>query len=115
MDRRADADITETLIALRNRAPDAMDRLMPLVYDQLRQVAHHQLGAEETGHTLTTTALVHETYLKLVDQTRVDWQDRAHFFAVASLFSQKNNGSVCPTVHDPQRLHFRAHAFELRT
>jgi RNA polymerase sigma factor (TIGR02999 family) len=84
VDRRADADITETLIALRNRAPDAMDRLMPLVYDQLRQVAHHQLGAEESGHTLTTTALVHEAYLKLVDQTRVDWQDRTHFFAVAA-------------------------------
>lgn len=57
---------------------------MPLVYNQLRRLAHHQLGAEETGHTLTTTALVHETYLKLVDQTRVDWQDRAHFFAVAT-------------------------------
>jgi RNA polymerase sigma factor (TIGR02999 family) len=61
-----------------------MDRLMPLVYDQLRLVAHRQLGGEPTGHTLTTTALVHETYLKLVDQTRVDWQDRGHFFAVAS-------------------------------
>jgi hypothetical protein len=50
---------------------------MPLVYDQLRQVAHRQLGAEPTGHTLSTTALVHEAYLKLVDQTRVQWQDRA--------------------------------------
>ena len=84
MDSRADAGITETLIALRDRTPGAMDRLMPLVYDQLRQVAHGQLGAEPTGHTLTTTALVHETYLRLVDQTRVDWQDRAHFFAVAT-------------------------------
>lgn len=57
---------------------------MPLVYEQLRGVAHRQLDAEPTGHTLSTTALVHETYLRLVDQTRADWQDRAQFFAVAS-------------------------------
>jgi RNA polymerase sigma factor (TIGR02999 family) len=79
-----DQEITKALVALRDRAPGAMDRLIPLVYDQLRQVAHRQLGAEPTGHTLSTTALVHEAYLKLVDQTRVQWQDRAHFFAIAS-------------------------------
>lgn len=82
--RRADPEITEALVALRRGAPDAMDRLIPLVYEQLRRVAHRQLGAERTGHTLSTTALVHETYLKLVDQTRAEWQDRAQFFAVAS-------------------------------
>jgi RNA polymerase sigma factor (TIGR02999 family) len=71
-------------VALRERDPGALERLLPLVYDQLRRVAHHQLGAEPTGHTLSTTALVHEAYLKLVDQTRVQWQDRAHFFAIAS-------------------------------
>lgn len=71
-------------MALREQDPGALDRLLPLVYDQLRRVAHHQLGAEPTGHTLSTTALVHEAYLKLVDQTRVQWQDRAHFFAIAS-------------------------------
>lgn len=81
---QADREITEALIALRDRAPDALDRLMPLVYHQLRQVAHRQLGAEASGHTLSTTALVHEAYLKLIDQTRVQWQDRAHFFAIAS-------------------------------
>jgi RNA polymerase sigma factor (TIGR02999 family) len=83
-DPRPDPEITEALVALRERTPGAMDRLMPLVYDQLRQVAHRQLGAEPTGHTLSTTALVHEAYLKLVDQSRVQWQDRAHFFAVAA-------------------------------
>ena len=57
---------------------------MPLVYDELRRVAHRQLGAEPTGHTLSTTALVHEAYLKLVDQSRTEWQDRAQFFAIAS-------------------------------
>lgn len=77
-------DITRALLALRERAPGAMDRLMPLVYEQLRRVAHWQLEAEPAGHTLTTTALVHEAYLRLVAQTRIQWQDRAHFFAIAS-------------------------------
>jgi RNA polymerase sigma factor (TIGR02999 family) len=57
---------------------------MPLVYEELRRVAHHQLRAEPLGHTLSTTALVHEAYLKLVDQSRTEWQDRAQFFAIAS-------------------------------
>ena len=60
------------------------DRLLPLVYDELRRSAHRQLGRERTGHTLSTTALVHEAYLRLVDQTRARWVDRAHFFAVAA-------------------------------
>ena len=76
--------ITEALGALRNGAPDAMDRLAPLVYERLRRIAHRQLRAEPMGHTLSTTALVHEAYLRLVDQTRAEWQDRGHFFAVAS-------------------------------
>jgi RNA polymerase sigma-70 factor, ECF subfamily len=76
--------ITEALCALRNGVPDAMDRLAPLVYGRLRRIAHRQLRAEPVGHTLSTTALVHEAYLKLVDQTRAEWQDRGHFFAVAS-------------------------------
>lgn len=61
-----------------------MDRLFPLVYDELRRIAHRQLQGERPGHTLGTTGLVHETYLKLVDQTRVQWRDRGHFFRVAS-------------------------------
>jgi RNA polymerase sigma factor (TIGR02999 family) len=76
--------ITDALFALRDGAPDAMDRLAPLVYEQLKRIARRQLRAEPTGHTLSTTALVHEAYLKLVDQTRAEWQDRGHFFAVAS-------------------------------
>jgi RNA polymerase sigma factor (TIGR02999 family) len=84
LNRQADGEITDALVALRQGTPGAMDRLMPLVYDQLRRMAHRQLGAEPTGHTLTTTALVHEAYLRLVDQTRAQWQDRAHFFAIAA-------------------------------
>lgn len=84
MDQRATGPITDALGALRDGSPDALDRLMPLVYEQLRRMAHRQLGAEPTGHTLDTTALVHEAYLRLVDQTRAQWHDRAHFFAVAA-------------------------------
>jgi RNA polymerase sigma factor (TIGR02999 family) len=76
--------VTEALVALRNGTPGAMDRLMPLVYEQLRRIAHRQLGSEPTGHTLSTTGLVHEAYLKLVDQKRAQWQDRAQFFAIAA-------------------------------
>ena len=77
-------EITEALAVLRRGAPDAMDRLLPLVYGELRRVAHRQLAAEPAGHTLSTTALVHEAYLRLERQTRAQWVDRAHFFAVAA-------------------------------
>jgi RNA polymerase sigma factor (TIGR02999 family) len=61
----------------------AFDRLVPLVYDQLRRLAAHSLRAERPGHTLRATALVHEAYLKLAD-SGADWQDRVHFYAVAA-------------------------------
>lgn len=77
-------DITDLLLAWRAGDPSAVDRLFPLVYEQLRRIAHHQLGRERPDHTLDTTALVHEAYLKLVDQTRAQWADRAQFFAVAA-------------------------------
>jgi RNA polymerase sigma factor (TIGR02999 family) len=84
VETHGDREITEALLALRNGATGAADRLLSLVYDQLRHVAHRHLALEATGHTLTTTALVHETYLRLVDQSRTEWQDRAHFFAIAA-------------------------------
>jgi RNA polymerase sigma factor (TIGR02999 family) len=76
--------ITDALAALRGGDPGAMDRLVPLVYEELARIAHRQLGLEATGHTLSTTALVHEAYLRLVDQTRAQWADRAQFFGVAA-------------------------------
>jgi RNA polymerase sigma factor (TIGR02999 family) len=76
--------IAAALCDLRNGAPNAMERLTPLVYEQLKRIARRHLRAEAPGHTLSTTALVHEAYLKLVDQTRAEWQDRGHFYAVAS-------------------------------
>src|SRR4051794_31401223 len=60
--------------------PSALGQLLPLVYNELRRVAGRQLRGERGGHTLQPTALVHEAYLRLVDQRHVDWQDRAHFF-----------------------------------
>jgi RNA polymerase sigma factor (TIGR02999 family) len=62
----------------------ALDRLMPLVYDELKRMAHHHLARERKDRALPTTALVHETYLKLVDQRRAQWRDRAQFFGVAA-------------------------------
>ena len=80
-----DPEITDLLLQLRDDRSGAMDRLFPLIYDQLRRIAHHQLQAERPGHTLGTTGLVHEAYLKLVDQSRIAWRNRSHFFALASV------------------------------
>lgn len=62
----------------------ALDRLMPLVYDELRRVAASYMGRERTDHTLQSTALVNEAYLRLVDQSTISWQNRAHFFGIAA-------------------------------
>ena len=69
---------------MRGGDTQAMDRLFPLVYEELRRLAHAQLRRERPGHTLGTTGLVHETYVRLVDQTRVEWRDRGHFLVVAA-------------------------------
>jgi RNA polymerase sigma factor (TIGR02999 family) len=63
---------------------DALDRLVPIVYDELRRIAHGQLRRERPGHTLSTTALVHEAYLRLLNVHQVQWLDRAHFCATAA-------------------------------
>ena len=76
---------TDVLAELRSERGESLDRLLPLVYQELRAMAHRQLAARGRGGTLQTTALVHEAYLKLVDQSRADWRDRAHFLAVASI------------------------------
>jgi len=78
------ADITGLLRELSQGRRDALDRLIPIVYEELRRIAHGQLRREHTGHTLSTTGLVHEAYLKLVNIHQVEWRDRAHFFAMAA-------------------------------
>jgi len=62
----------------------ALDRLTPIVYEELRRLAHHYLKRERAGHSLQTTALVNEAYMRLMDYKRMKWQDRAHFFAVSA-------------------------------
>ena len=76
--------VTQLLLDWSSGDKSALNRLMPLVYDELRNVARRQFGMEEPGHTLQSTAVVHEVYLRLVDQQRVQWRNRAQFFAVAA-------------------------------
>jgi RNA polymerase sigma-70 factor, ECF subfamily len=78
------AEATDHLTRLSGGDPSAVSDLMPLVYDELRRVAAMHLARERPNHTLQPTALAHEAYLKLVDQTRAQWKDRAHFLAVAA-------------------------------
>jgi RNA polymerase sigma factor (TIGR02999 family) len=77
-------DLTDLLLAWNRGDAAAQSALMAAVYDDLRRVARRRLGAGRAGDTLTPTALVHETYLRLIDQRRVRWQNRAQFFAVAA-------------------------------
>jgi RNA polymerase sigma factor (TIGR02999 family) len=78
------ADITGLLLAWSSGDEAARSRLVELVYDELRRVAQRQLRRERPDHSLTATALVHEAYVKLVDQSRVHWHNRAHFFSIAA-------------------------------
>ncbi len=76
--------ITGLLKAWSGGDDEALEKLTPMVYRQLHQIARHYMGGERSGHTLQATALVNEAYLRLVDCTKVNWQDRAHFFAVSA-------------------------------
>lgn len=78
-------DITMLLSQLKGDDSNLIEKIYPLVYDHLRNEAHYQLRRERADHTLQTTALVHEAYLKLVDQDRADFHDRTHFLAIAAL------------------------------
>jgi RNA polymerase sigma-70 factor (ECF subfamily) len=77
-------EITRLLQAWCNGSPEALDELLPLVYHELHRAARRQMARENSAHTLQTTALIHEVYLRLVKFPEVDWQNRAHFFAVCS-------------------------------
>jgi RNA polymerase sigma factor (TIGR02999 family) len=76
--------VTKLLVRWSRGNDAALAELTPLVYDELRRVAHHHLSGQRRDHTLQTTALVNEAYLRLADQTNPRWQNRAHFFAVAA-------------------------------
>ena len=76
--------VTQLLIAWGNGDQSARDQLMPLVYEELHRLAHRQIRKERRGHTLQTSALVNEAFVRLVNQKNVQWQGRAHFFAIAA-------------------------------
>lgn len=77
-------NITELLAGYGRGDKEALDKLMPIVYEELRRQAARYLRREQGGHTLQTTALIHEAYVRLVDQRNVQWQNRAHFFGIAA-------------------------------
>ena len=77
-------EITRLLLSWKSGDEAALARLMPLVYDELHRLARRFMAAEQTGHPLQTTALIHEVYLRLVDANSIEWQDRAHFYAICA-------------------------------
>src|SRR3954469_5292172 len=82
-------DVTSLLREMSEGEGNAPEKLLPLVYDELRRLAHGYLKNERQDHTLQATALVHEAYIRLVDWENVSWQNRAHFFAVAAQVMRK--------------------------
>lgn len=85
----ASGEVTQLLRVWRQGDDGAAERLMPLVYEELRRLARHRLRGERLEHTLEPTALVHEAYLRLVEQRRLDWRSRAHFVAVAATMMRR--------------------------
>lgn len=84
MDRPASEEITQLLLAWGSGDETALERLMPLVHAELKRLAKRYMNRQRSGHTLQTTALVNEAYLRLIDSSRVQWQNRAHFFAISA-------------------------------
>lgn len=96
-------EITEKLIAWSNGDEAARDALIPAVYQELRRMADYYLRGENAGHSLQPTALVHEAYLRLIDQTKVEWQNRAHFFGVAAQMMRRILVDHAKTKHRVKR------------
>jgi RNA polymerase sigma-70 factor (ECF subfamily) len=84
MNKPGSSEITELLLAWGKGDAQALEKLMPLVYDELHRLAHRYMNRERAGHTLQTTGLVNEAYIKLIDMNRVEWQNRTHFFAISA-------------------------------
>lgn len=89
MHAHASADVTDLLRAWSAGEPDALARLMPLVYSEMHSIAAAYLRRERVGHTLQATALIHETYLRLVERTHPNWSGRVHFFAAAAALMRR--------------------------
>ena len=113
MQRGSSEPVTSLLVRWRGGDKAALDALMPLVYSELRRLAHHYLQRERSDHTLQSTALVHEAYARMIGQNLPEWQNRAHFFGVAAQLMRqvlvdyarnrqaaKRGGSVCKLTLD---------------
>jgi RNA polymerase sigma factor (TIGR02999 family) len=96
-------EITERLVAWGAGDRSALDQLLPVVYQELRRMAGNYLRQESPGHTLQPTALVHEAWLRLIDQTRVNWQNRAQFFGVAAQLMRRILVDHAKTKHREKR------------
>lgn len=114
---KVDPEITAQLRAFAGGDHQALDRIMPFVYDQLKRLAHARLAGERHGHTLNTTGLVHEAYLRLAEISDMQWQNRSHFYAMASTIMRrvlvnyavrrkalKRGGGAIDTTLDEERL-----------
>jgi RNA polymerase sigma factor (TIGR02999 family) len=84
LSRESSSPVTELLVRWREGDREALESLMPLVYDELRRLANHYLQRERSDHTLQSTALVHEAYMRLAGENAPQWQNRAHFFGIAA-------------------------------
>jgi len=84
MAQTADPEVSQLLQAWSDGDQLALEKLMPVVYEELRRLARHYMNGEKAGHVLQTTALVHEAYLRLIDTKRMKWQNRAHFYGVSA-------------------------------
>jgi RNA polymerase sigma-70 factor (ECF subfamily) len=100
-------DVTQLLLKWTQGDQAALEQLMPLVYGELRRMARQCLRRERAGHTMQTTTLVHEAYLRLIDADRVAWQDRAHFFAIAARLMRR------VLVDDARKRNFQKRGAEL--
>ena len=99
----APKEVTQLLIAWGNGDREALDKLVPLVYDELRRIARRYMDREPAGHTLQTTALVNEAYLRLIEQKGMKWQNRAHFFAISAQLMRRILVSMARARHANKR------------
>ncbi|HKQ79292.1 MAG TPA: ECF-type sigma factor, partial [Blastocatellia bacterium] len=99
----APKEVTQLLIAWSNGDQKALEKLVPLVYDELRRIARRYMEREPAGHTLQTTALVNEAYLRLVEQKSMKWQNRAHFFGISAQLMRRILVSMARARHASKR------------
>lgn len=101
-------ELTELLVEWQRGDATALDKLTPLVYDELRRIAHRYVQRERNGHTLQTTELVNEAYLRLLRTQRIDWQNRSHFFGVTAQVMRRI------LIDHARRRHYTKHGGEVR-